>query len=444
MGIFKSVSLKGGATMRKYSRIILIFILVLAIAQTTYSENINSKGNVYVVPIKGEINNATFNFVDDQIKKLNEENAAAIIFEIDTYGGLVDAAIKIKDAIIESNIPTISFVKNKAISAGVLVTIASDHVVMSESSVIGAAETIPNDEKTLSMWRSVLRDTAQLRGIDPIIIEAMADKDIEIPDVIDKGKLLSLTATEAYDLNIAELISSDYNEILDKFEINYSNVTMVDENLQIRFSKIISSPIVSSILLTLGFLGLVIEVFTPGFGIGAAISLIGFGLYFGGNILAGNSGWTEIVLFIIGLILLGIEALAPGFGLPGISGIIIILVGIVLAMDNIQYAIMSLSIAIIVSTFLGIILVRKGYNTKLFKKVILSSKLMSNKGYISSSDKSNLIGKEGRTVTDHRPSGFSIIENEKVDTISDEGFISKDTEVIVSKVEGSKIIIRRR
>lgn len=430
--------------MRKYSRIILVFILVLAIAQTTYSANVNSKGDVYVVPIKGEINNATFNFVDDQIKKLNEENAAAIIFEIDTYGGLVDAAIKIKDAIISSNIPTISFVNNKAISAGVLITVASDYVVMSESSVIGAAETIPNDEKTLSMWRSVLRDTAQFRGIDPIVIEAMADKDIEIPNVIERGKLLSLTATEAYDLNVTELISSDYNEMLDHFNIDYSNVNMIDENLQIRFSKMISSPIVSSILLTLGFIGLVIEIFTPGFGIGATISLIGFGLYYGGNILAGNSGWTEIIIFVIGLILLGIEALAPGFGLPGISGIVMIVVGIILAMDNVQYAIMSLSIAIIISTFLGIILVRKGYNSKLFKRVILDNMLMSNKGYVSSSDRSDLIGKEGRTLTDHRPSGFSIIEDQKYDTISDEGFISKDTEVIVSKVEGSKIIIRRR
>jgi membrane-bound serine protease (ClpP class) len=430
--------------MGKYSRIILVFILVLAIAQTTYSANVNSKGDVYVVPIKGEINNATFNFVDDQIKKLNEENAAAIIFEIDTYGGLVDAAIKIKDSIISSNIPTISFVNNKAISAGVLITVASDHVVMSESSVIGAAETIPNDEKTLSMWRSVLRDTAQFRGIDPIVIEAMADKDIEIPNVIEKGKLLSLTATEAYDLNITELISSDYNEMLDHFNIDYSNVNMIDENLQIRFSKIISSPIVSAILLTLGFIGLVIEIFTPGFGIGATISLIGFGLYYGGNILAGNSGWTEIIIFVIGLILLGIEALAPGFGLPGISGIVMIVVGIILAMDNVQYAIMSLSIAIIISTFLGIILVRKGYNSKLFKRVILDNMLMSNKGYVSSSDRSDLIGKEGRTLTDHRPSGFSIIEDQKYDTISDEGFISKETEIIVSKVEGSKIIIRRR
>lgn len=444
MGMIKIISFKGGDLMRKYAKIILVFILMLIITQTTYAEKVNSQGNVYVVPIKGEINNATFNFVEHQIEKLNNENAAAIIFEIDTYGGLVDAAIKIKDAIIASNIPTISFVNNKALSAGVLITIASDHVVMSESSVIGAAETIPNDEKTLSMWRSVLRDTAQLRGIDPIIIEAMADKDIEIPNVIEKGKLLSLTATEAYDMGVAELISSDYDEILDNLEIEHSDVEIIEESMQIRFSKAISSPIVSAILLSLGFLGLVIEIFTPGFGIGAAISLIGFGLYFGGNILAGNSGWTEIVLFIIGLILLGIEALAPGFGLPGISGIIIILIGIILAMDNVEYAIMSLSIAIIISTFLGIILVRKGYNSKLFKKVILNNKLVTDKGYLSSSDRSHLIGKEGRTITDHRPSGFSMIENEKVDTISDEGFISKDTEVIVSKVEGSKIIIRRK
>ncbi|MBC7087155.1 MAG: nodulation protein NfeD [Tissierellales bacterium] len=422
---------------------LLLFLAILPIYSLA-SQEIGSRNTVYVIPIKGEINNATANFVKEEVNKINNKGAAAIIFEIDTYGGLIDSAINIKDTIVSTNIPTISFVNNKAISAGVLITISSEHVVMSETSVIGSAETIPNTEKALSMWRSVLRDTAQLRGIDPIIIESMADSDIEIENVIEKGKLLSLTAREALDLEVAQLISSNYDEMLEYFNIDYSNIEIVEEDLQIRFAKAISNPTVSTLLLTLGFVGLVLEIFTPGFGVGAAISLIGFGLYFGGNILAGNSSWTAIILFVVGLILLGIEALAPGFGLPGISGIIIIVVGIVLAMGNVEYAVMSLSISIIIATALGVILVRKGYNSKLFNKIVLNNELDTQKGYISSEDRSYLNEKTGKTITDHRPSGFSLIDNKKYDTISDEGFLPKDSEIIVVRVEGSKIFIRRK
>lgn len=98
------------------------------------------------------------------LKDIEGNSPKAIIFEIDTYGGLIDEAEKIKNLIIDLKTPTISFVNNKAESAGVLITISSENVVMAESSTIGSAETIPNTEKVLSMWRSFLRDVAQLRG----------------------------------------------------------------------------------------------------------------------------------------------------------------------------------------------------------------------------------------------------------------------------------------
>ena len=397
----------------------------------------------YVVPIKGEINRATHNYVRDVVNDLNNMDVEAIIFEIDTYGGVVDEAIKIKDIILSTNIPTIAFVNNKAASAGVLITIAGEHIVMSENAVIGSAETEPNTEKILSMWRGVLRDTAQFRNRDPLLVESMADRDIEIEGVIKKGKLLNLTAKEAKELGLADLLSSDYNEMLDEFEITADSIVIMDEGLQVKLSKYVSNPYISTILLTLGFVGLVVEIFTPGFGLGGTISLMGFGLYFGGNILAGNSNWTSLVLFIVGLGLLIIEGIVPGFGLPGIGGIVFILTGVALAMDSLSAALLSLSIAIIITALVAIVMVKFGFKSKLLNKIILTNKLDSEKGYLSTTTMSELMDLEGISLTELRPSGFIIIDSQKYDALAESGYIPKNTAIKVVKVEGSKIFVRR-
>ncbi len=419
-----------------------IFILMLVLLTTT-NVFASEPSKAYVVPIKGEINRATHNYVRDVVNDLNKKNARAIIFEIDTYGGVVDESIKIKDVILSTNIPTITFVNNKAASAGVLITIAGEHIVMSENAVIGSAETIPNTEKILSMWRGVLRDTAQFRNRDPLLIEAMADSDIEIDGVVKKGKLLNLTAKEAKELGLADLLGSDYNVMLSEFGLDADSIEVMDEGLQVKLSKYVSSPYISTILLTLGFVGLVIEILTPGFGLGGTISLMGFGLYFGGNILAGNSNWTSLVLFIVGLGLLIIEGIVPGFGLPGIGGIIFVLTGVALAMDSLSAALLSLSIAIIITTLVGIIMVKLGFKSKLLGKIILTNKLDSDKGYLSTNTMSALINLEGVSLTELRPSGFIVIDSQKYDALAESGYIPKDTEVKVVKVEGSKIFVRR-
>lgn len=425
----------------KIRKILLALVFILLLSSIGFAEG---EGKVYVVPIKGEINRATHNYVRDVVNDLNEENVDAIIFEIDTYGGLIDEAQKIKDLIISTNIPTISFVNNKAASAGVLITIASEKVVMANNSTIGSAETIPNTEKVLSLWRSVLRDTAQFRGRNTQIIEAMADKDIIIEGITTGGKLVNLTSREALQYGITDYVSNDYNDILAHFKISTSEVVVVNEGLQVKLAKYISNPYISSLLLSLGFIGLVFEIMTPGFGFGAAISFIGFGLYFGGNILAGNSQWTSLALFVLGLILLVIEGMVPGFGLPGIGGIIFVFVGTILAMNSIKYAVISLSVAIIISTLVTILLIKLGFKSKLFDSVVLKSILNAERGYLSVDNMDRLIDKEGITVSELRPSGFIEIDGERLDALSEGSFIPRDTPIKVVKIEGPKIFVRRR
>lgn len=420
---------------------IVLIVLLMVIPNLSFGE---SKDKVYVVPINGEINRATRNYVRDVLDDLNDEsNVAAIIFRIDTFGGLIEEANNIKDLIISTNIPTISFVNNKAASAGVLITIASENVVMSENAMIGSAETIPNTEKVLSMWRAWLRDTAQYRGRNSEIIEAMADSDIVLEGISERGKLVNLTSKEALEHGIADYISNDYVDIAKHFGYGDAEIVEKDESLQIKLAKYISSPYLSSIILTIAFVGLVVEIMTPGFGIGGTISIIGFGLYFGGNILAGNSNWTSLALFILGLVLVVIEIIVPGFGLPGISGIIFVIVGVVLAMDSVVNAIFSISIAIIITTIIVIILVKRGFKSRLFNSIVLTNETKKEKGYLSSEVDEGLISKEGITVSELRPSGFIDIDGERIDVLSDEGFISKGIKIKVVRIEGSKIFVRR-
>ncbi len=420
--------------------IICILTLFLLINGIAFGKD---NGKVYVVPIKGEINKATYQFLKSTIDDILKENPRAIIFEIDTYGGLIDETEKIKNLIYSLDIPTISYVNNKAESAGVLITISSEKVVMAESSTIGSAETIPDTEKVMSMWKSFLRDMAEERGRNPEIIESMADRDIDIEGITVKGKLLNLTSREALKYNIADYISNDYKDMLNYFNINYSSIVTINEGIEVKVAKFVSNPYMSTLLLTIGFIGLLIEIFTPGFGIGGTLSILAFSIFFGGNLLAGSSETSSIILFVTGLILLIIEAMIPGFGLPGIGGIILLIAGVILAMNSVTNAIISLGIAIVITAIIAIILVKLGKRSPMFNKIVLETELRDDKGYLSSSRKDEYLNKEGITITELRPSGIIEIDGKRVDVLSEGSYIDKNVSIKVVRVEGSKIFVRR-
>jgi membrane-bound serine protease (ClpP class) len=423
-------------------KIIFIISLIFVLIFSSFGFAQNDK-RVYIVPINGEINKATTNYVRGVLDDIKDENVDGIIFDIDTYGGLIQEAIEIKDMIISLNIPTISYVNNKAESAGVLLTIASESVAVAPGATIGSAETIPNTEKILSMWRAVLRDTAQYRNRDAEVIQAMADKNIEIDGLTTKGNLVNLTSTEAIEYGIADEVTNNYRDILKDTELESAEIIEIEEGLQIKLAKYISSPYLSSFLLTLAFVGLVFEILTPGFGIGGTISIIGFGLYFGGNILAGNSNWTSLALFVTGLILLVVEGIVPGFGLPGISGIVFVLIGTILAMDSLKLGILSLSAAIIITAAVSIVLIKRGFKSKLFNSVVLNAKHDGDKGYFSSNSMDMYLLKEGMTISELRPSGYIDIDGDRIDALALHGYIPKNVPIKVAKVEGSKIFVRR-
>lgn len=421
--------------------IIILLLLTFFIPQFVFANNDSA---VLLVPIKGDINKATVNFVDDAIKFAENNNMKGIIFEIDTYGGLVVSAEEIKNHIFSTKIPTLSYVNNKAESAGVLIAISSKYLVMNENATIGSAETVPNTEKSLSFWRSILRDTAQSRGRDPNIIEAMADKDLVINGVTEKGKLVNLTSKESLDLGIADKVANSYEDILEVLDLKNENIITFEPTTQMKFASFISNQAVSSLLVMIGMIGFVVEIFSPGFGLGGTVSIISFALFFVGNIAAGNSNWTALAVFILGLILIIVEIIVPGFGVPGISGIAFVIIGIVLAMENIQVAVVTLIAAIVVTMIVMTWMIKRGYKSKFVDSVTLHKSATSSEGYLSVDTSPFSEGDLGIAITDLRPSGFISINNEKTDALAYEGYIEKSSTIEIVKIEGQKIFVRRK
>lgn len=399
--------------------------------------------NVYVIEIRGEISNAMATHVKEKIEEAKWSSADVILFDIDTYGGRIDAAEEIKNAIIRAELPTVSYVNNKAESAGVLITLAGEKVYMNESATIGSAETIPNTEKVLSMWRGMLRDVAQLRGRDEAVVEGMADQSTVIEGVKAQGELINLTSREAVDLGIADATATNLEDCIRQIGGAEARTTMSEKSFKLQVAEFLSNNYVSTVLLIMGLVGMIVEIFVPGFGIGGVISILGFGLFFAGNILSGESHLTPLILFVLGFVLLGVEVVVPGFGLPGISGLILVFAGIVMSMGNFQEGVVSVSIAIIVAAIVGFILVKKGFSSTLFDSVVLNAKSDVKKPVEIRTTEEDYLGKTGTTITVLRPSGTIEVEGNRLDALTDGEFIEKGADIIVSKVVGSKIFVRR-
>ncbi len=432
---------------------ILLFIMVLYIILSfsnfaVYAENAK---NVYIIPIKGEINPAVTQFVKSSIKKAEADpSSVAILFEIDTLGGMIHEATQIRDAIMKTPLHTISFVNNRAESAGVLIAIASEDLVMNQGSTIGSAETIPYTEKNISYWKSELRATAEQRGRDPRLVEAMADRRIEIPDpnqqgefIVKEGELLNLTTKEAEKLGFIDGVFRHFKDIFNFFDIQYTEIISIQQDFKIKIAQWATSSFILPVLLAAGFIGLIVELFTPGFGIGGTISLIAFSIFFGGSILAGNAGITVILIFMTGVLLLCIEAIVPGFGAPGIGGVLCIIVSIILASNSIALGIFSLLIAFILTIIAAVLLLKYAPRNKYFDKIILRTSLKKDQGYVPTASKDDLLGLEGTAITPLRPAGIIEVNDEKIDAITEGDFIDIHARIKIVKIEGRKIVVKK-
>ncbi|NLP18628.1 MAG: nodulation protein NfeD [Firmicutes bacterium] len=431
-------------------RIVLSLLILLGLVWAPLSGDsraLAANGDViHIIPIEGDIDLGLVPYLARSLEAAKGAGARAVILDINTFGGRVDGATQLKDHILAAPLPTAAFVHNRAWSAGALITLAADHIIMAPGSSIGAAEPRlgdePADEKTVSALREEFAATAEATGRDPRLAAAMVDADIAIPDIIASGKLLSLSAQQALELGLADVILGNYQEIIDYLGYPQAELIFSAPTTAEKISRFVTSPLVSPLLLTIGFTGLVIELYTAGWGISGTVGLLSLGLYFGGHLVAGLAGWWVVGLFLAGVFLLLLELLViPGFGLVGVSGILAILGSILLATGDFARAITYLVVALGATLLLVVFLLRYITKTHKWRWLILGDRLDKEHGYVAPRDLSSLTGKEGIALTPLRPAGAAEIEGGRQDVISEGIFIPAGTKIKVIRVEGGRVLV---
>ena len=429
-----------------------LFLLVL-INTTLYCRS----KKVYWANIDSEIDLSLSPYVSRVVNEANNAGAEAIIFRINTFGGRLDAATEIKDAILSSKALTIAFVNNRAISAGALITLSCNKIAMAPGSSIGAATVVnqageKQSEKYQSYMRGEMRSTAEKNGRRPDIAQGMVDERIVIKGLVDSTQLVTLTDEEAKKYGIADTIVADKAELLRVFNLENAQIITVNQNWAEDVVKFLNNPIVSSILILIGFFGIIAEIKTPGWGLPGTAGVIALLLFFGSSYILNLASALDIILFVAGIILLALEIfVVPGFGITGISGIILIFISLFLALtpsgpffnyDNISIAIIQLTGAIVGALILVFLLAKFLPKTNAFNRLILANEEKADQGFVSYPSEKELLGAEGVALTTLRPAGSAEFNGKRVDVVADWEYIERGKKIIVLRVEGIKVVVK--
>lgn len=417
---------------------------------------------VYVAPIEGIIDLGLAPFVQRVLDEAAAAGAAAVVLDINTFGGRVDAAVQIRDALLGAQVPTIAYVNRRAISAGALISLAAQHLVMAPGATIGAATPVQAggepgggtkavSEKTVSYIRKEFRATAESRKRPALIAEAMVDTDVAIRGVIEKGKLLTLTTDEALKHKVAEFRADSLQAALERVGITNAELRRAAPNWAENVVRFLTHPVLSSLLVTVGMLGILIELRSPGFGIAGAIGVGSLAAFFWGHWLVQLAGWGELLLALSGVVLLLVEFFViPGFGFAGILGILALLAALVMSVvgsgatpEFFMLAAARILASLLVALLASFLLLRFMPRTPFGRRLILDTGLGTGPASGSAPESDvRWLGKRGHASSPLRPAGIADIAGARVDVVSEGELIEPGTPVEVTRVDGNRIVVR--
>lgn len=427
---------------------VLLFGLLFTMSSFGGSTVSANEKIVYHVPIEETVEKGLSAFLERALTTAEAADADLVVFEVNTPGGAVDAAGDIAKLLSDSPIKTVAYVNNRALSAGAYISLNADEIYMVPSATMGSAAVIDSTgnaagKKAQSYWLAAMKTAAEQNGRDPIYAQAMADVDIDLPEYgAEKGKLLTFTAEQAKKAGYSEGTVSGKAELYSILGVEDADIRTIEESFPEKLARFLTNPIVVPILLTIAGIGIVMELFSPGFGIPGVIGITSLVLFFYGHLVAGITGYESLAMFIIGVILVLIEFFIPG-GIIGLLGFTAIVGSLFLATGDPVHMTISLLIAVTVSILVFILLVKVfGKQMKFFRKMILTDATKTEQGYVSNPNRLDLLGAEGKALTDLRPSGTALVKEERVDVVTEGSFISKGSAIIIVKVEGSRVVVR--
>ena len=387
-------------------------------------------------------------------------DAVAIVLDINTLGGRVDAAIQIRDALLDAAPRTVAYVHPRAISAGALIALACDNILMSSGATIGAATPVQAGaggqmeavgEKMVSYMRAEMRATAEANGRRGDIAEAMVDREVVIKGVIKEGKLLTLDTDQAIKLGIADGEAANLDAVMEALTLKDPKIERVEVNWGEEVARWLTEPTVSGLLLSVGMLGLMIAFYTRTVGAFTIAGFLALALFFGGHAVVHLVGWEEALLFIAGVVLVVVEIFfVPGLGVPGVLGLIFVLASLVLALIGIPIdvsfetgvltdAMTRVMVSLLGSFVLALVVGRLLSRTAMGQALVLQE---AETGFLSAPTASDLIGQTGEALTDLRPTGKVTIEGQRHEATSEREFISRGSRVRVIGRDGPALVVR--
>lgn len=415
----------------------------------------NGQKKVLVVSVKGDIDNGLSFFLQRQLRKAEREEVSAVILEVNSNGGLVTAAQEMKDALLKTKTKTIAYVNGRALSAAALISIACQNIYMAPGSEMGAATPImlvgngvkAAEPKFVSAFEAEFGATAEARSREPALAKAMVNANHDtIEGLCPKGEILTLTAENAFKHGYCDQITASLSAVLRVASLENASIEHVEPSSSEIIARYLTNPTVSTLLFTIAFWCMIIEFYVPGFGIFGIISIVCFTLFFGGHLFAYMAGFEVLILFVIGLVLLLLEIFViPGFGITGITGIICLCASIVMLYGGFMKAVYALGYLILYTTIAVYLIYKLAPKLGLFDAFILKKEMTVEDGYVAVAKDtySDLVGLQGVTLSICRPSGKAKIGTERYDVVSEGDFLEKGETIIVRKVDGNKIVVRK-
>jgi len=434
----------------------LAFVLAVAV--------LTSAQTAYVLRVDEEIRRGTVSYLGQGLRAAADGGADVVIVVLSTPGGELDAAVAARDVLFDSAVPTVAYVNREALSAGALLAITCHRIYFAPGGVLGAATPVYLEgdtmreapEKVISAMRALFASTAEARGREPTVAEAMVDRDVEIPSLVAAGKLLTLSAGDAAAQGYSDGDAATLSALLAQLDLASAQLVRYDRRFLDSLVAFLTSSLGAALLITFGVLGLLTEMLVPGFGISGVIGLVCLGLFFWSHGLVGMAGWESITYLLGGIIAVLLEIFvftAVDFGITGLAGLFLIGLGFYSAMvgpftsrEHALQAIGLVAAGLIVSLSVSLVLLAKLPKTRLRLGGVILSSAVSGRAFDrddTDPQAASSVGKRGVAVTDLHPVGIGLFDGRRMDVISEGGHVPRGALIEIVEETGYRKVVRR-
>lgn len=455
---------------------------------------------IFVITVHDEIDHGLEYSIRRRVAEAKAAGADLIVFDVDTFGGRLDAAFKISEFVsrIEA-VRTVAYVSKKAISAGALFAVSCNQIVVGQGATLGDCAPIVISreggykllgEKVQSPLRAKFRALAKRNGHPPLLCEAMVTKELEVyrlvakdgksqrfvkaseyekmnilekdkyhdPEtVVEKDQLLTLDDEEALKYGLARHRVKDFAELVRIYGAAGASVTKAETSWSEETVRFLNSMPVASLLMMVGLAALYFAFKTPGLGLPEGVAAVCFVILFGSKYLAGLANEWEIVIFVLGVAFLAVEVFVlPGFGVSGVIGIVLIVAALLLSLQDfvfprapyefreLGYNTLCVLGSFLMSLVLFCTIVRSMPKMPYLSKLVLQTAEHAEAGFTqASAERRSLVGRVGFAVSMLRPAGRAEIDDEMVDVVAEGDYVEKGTRIEVIEVKGNRVVVRR-